>query len=345
MAGRIVTFGEIMLRLSPPGWQRFGQARSLDMVYGGGEANVAVSLALLGLPVEYITRLPQNDIGDACLQFLRQYGVGTDHILRGGDRLGIYFLENGAAQRGSKVIYDRTGSSFATLQPDDLDWSKIFKGASWFHWTGITPAVSQSAAQACADALKVARNLGLTISCDLNYRTKLWQWGKTAAEVMPELVEVCDLLVANEEDADKVFGMHAPETNVTAGKVDAENYLSICEQLSQRFPRLNTIAITLRGSFSASHNTWSGLLWQEGKYFTAPVHDIPDIVDRVGAGDAFSAGLIYSLIQPGSEPQKALNFAVAASALKHSIPGDFNLATLSEIEALAAGNASGRVAR
>jgi 2-dehydro-3-deoxygluconokinase len=345
MAGRIVTFGEIMLRLSPPGRQRFGQARSFDAVYGGGEANVAVSLSLLGLPVEYITRLPQNDIGDACFQFLRQYGVGTDHILRGGDRLGIYFLENGAAQRGSKVIYDRTGSSFATLHPADLDWSKIFKGASWFHWTGITPAVSKSAAQACAEALQAARKLGLTISCDLNYRAKLWQWGKTAAEVMPELVEVCDLLVANEEDAEKVFGIHAPETNVTAGKVDAENYLSVCKQLSQRFPRLKTIAITLRGSFSASHNTWSGLLWQEGKYFTAPVHDIPYIVDRVGAGDAFSAGLIYSLIQPGSEPHKALNFAVAASALKHSIPGDFNLATLSEIEALAAGNASGRVAR
>ena len=345
MPPRIVTFGEIMLRLSPPGRLRFGQARNFDVIYGGGEANVAVSLANFGMSADFVTCLPANDLGEACLQFLRQYGVGTGHILRGGERLGIYFLENGAAQRGSKVVYDRAGSAFAALQPGMLDWKNVLESATWFHWTGITPAVSEGAAAVCLEGVKAARDLGLTISCDLNYRAKLWKWGKPAGEVMAKLVALCDLAVANEEDAEKVFGIRAPETDVSAGKVEAGKYIPVCEQLVARFPRLQTIAITLRGSLSASHNTWSGALWQTGKFFTAPTYDIPDIVDRVGAGDSFSAGLIYGLNQYGNDPQRALDFAVAASALKHSIFGDFNLATVAEVEALAAGNASGRVSR
>lgn len=345
MPAHVITFGEIMLRLSPPGRMRFGQARSFDAIYGGGEANVAVALANFGLQADFVTRVPAGDLGDACLQFLRQYGVGTAHILRGGERLGIYFLENGAAQRGSKVIYDRAGSAFATLQPGAWDWKKVFEGASWFHWTGITPAVSGGAAAVCLEGVKAARELGLTISCDLNYRAKLWKWGKFAGEVMAELVGLCDLAVANEEDAEKVFGIQAPQADISTGKVEAEKYIPVCEQLAARFPLLQTIAISLRGSLSASHNTWSGALWQKGEFLTAPTYDIPDIVDRVGAGDSFAAGLIYGLNQYDNDPQRALDLAVAASALKHSIFGDFNLVSLAEAEALASGNASGRVSR
>jgi len=341
----VVTFGEIMLRLSSPGRQRFGQARQFEAVFGGGEANVAVSLANFGTPAEFVTRLPSNDLGDACLAFLHQYEVETGHILRGGERLGIYFLEQGAAQRGSKVIYDRTGSSFASVQPGMFNWAQILKGASWFHWTGITPAVSEGAAATCLEAVKVARKLDLTVSCDLNYRAKLWKWGKPAGEVMAELVELCDLAIANEEDAEKVFGISAPGTDVKTGKVKAEAYRPVCEALAGRFPRLKTIAITLRASLSASHNTWSGVLWQKGKYFKSPSYDITDIVDRVGAGDSFAAGLIHELNRADPDPQHALVFATAASALKHSIVGDFNLASLAEVEALAAGNVSGRVLR
>jgi 2-dehydro-3-deoxygluconokinase len=345
MAPHILTFGEIMLRLSPPGNLRFGQAHSFEALYGGGEANVAAALAHFGLQTDFVTRLPPNDLGEACLMYLRQNGIGTQHILRGGERLGIYFLENGSAQRASQVLYDRAGSAFATLQPGMFDWDKTFSGATWFHWTGITPAVSQGAAAVCLEAVKAARALGLTISCDLNYRAKLWKWGKSAGEVMAELVALCDLAVANEEDADKVFGIKAPQTDVSSGKVDAQKYLQVCEQLAQRFPRLKTVAITLRGSLSASHNTWSGALWQRGKFFTAPTYDISDIVDRVGAGDSFAAGLIYGTNQFGGDAQHALDFATAASALKHTIFGDFNLVSVAEVEALVAGNASGRVNR
>jgi 2-dehydro-3-deoxygluconokinase len=345
MNARIVTFGEIMLRLSPPGRQRVGQARSFEALYGGGEANVAVSLANFGAAAEFVTRLPANDLGEACLQFLRQYGVVSEHILRGGERLGIYFLEAGAAQRGSKVIYDRAGSAFATVQPGMFDWASILGGATWFHWTGITPAISEGAATVCLEAVQAARQLGLTVSCDLNYRAKLWKWGRSAGEVMQELVKLCDLAMGNEEDAQKVFGITAPEIDVQAGKVEAAKYAPICEQLAERFPRLATIAITLRGSLSASHNTWSAVLWQKGKSFSAPTYDIADIVDRVGAGDSFAAGLIYALSQAEADPQRALEFAVAASALKHTISGDFNLVSVAEVEALAAGNVSGRVSR
>ena len=342
---KIVTFGEIMMRLAPPGFQRFIQARSFEVSYAGGEANVAVSLANFGETAEFVSRLPKNELGEACRAFLRNYGVQTDHMAWGGDRLGIYFLETGAAQRASKVVYDRAGSSIASVKPGMIDWKAVFAGADWFHWTGITPAISEGAALACAEAIQVARQLGLTVSCDMNYRAKLWKWGKPAGEVMSELVAGCDVAIGNEEDAEKVFGIKAAETDVTSGKVEADKYLQVCQALNARFPNLKTIAITLRGSISASHNTWSGVLWKEGGFYTAPTYDILPIVDRVGGGDSFMGGLIYGLRKYTADPGQALRFAVAASCLKHSIPGDFNLVSIAEVEALMGGDASGRVSR
>jgi 2-dehydro-3-deoxygluconokinase len=342
---KIVTFGEIMLRLAPPGYQRITQARAFEIVYGGGEANVAASLANYGETAEFVTRLPDNELGQACLGFLRASGVRTDNVVRGGERLGIYFLETGAAQRGSKVIYDRAGSSFATLKPGMIDWPRAFEGADWFHWTGITPAVSQGAAETCREAIQAARQKGLTVSCDMNYRAKLWKWGKPAGEVMAELVAACDVAIGNEEDADKVFGIKAPEADVLAGSVAADYYRPVCEALVERFPALKTVAITLRGSLSASHNTWSGVLWDRGRFHTAPTYEITHIVDRVGGGDAFMGGLIYGLRKYTGDPGKALCFAVAASCLKHSIPGDFNAVSAAEVEQLMKGDASGRVSR
>jgi 2-dehydro-3-deoxygluconokinase len=350
---KVVTFGEIMMRLSPPGYQRFGQARAFDVIYGGGEANVAVSLANYGVPVDFVTRLPPHDLGDACLQFLRQYGVGVEKITRGGERLGIYFLEMGAVQRGSKVLYDRANSALATIQPGMIDWRAALADADWFHWTGITPAISEGAARVCLEAVTTARELGLTVSCDLNYRKKLWNWGKAPAQVMPELVDHCDVAVGNEEDAEKVFGIQAPETDVSAGKVSADKYRYVCEQLGARFSRLKAVAVTLRGSHSASHNTWSGVLWvrqpeareRSGAFYTGSLFDIIPIVDRVGGGDAFVGGLIYGLRTYGDDYRKALDFAVAASCLKHSVFGDFNQVTVAEVEKLMGGDVSGRVSR
>ena len=342
---KVVTFGEIMLRLAPPGFQRFTQAQTFEATYGGGEANVAVSLANYGEVVDFVTRLPENDLGEACLHSLRSLGVGTSSIMRGGERLGIYFLESGAAQRASKVIYDRANSSFATIRPGSIDWQAVFRGADWFHWTGITPAVSQGAAEVCREAILAARELGMTVSTDLNYRAKLWKWGQSAGEVMSSLVNLCDVALGNEEDAEKVFGIRAPESDITTGKVDAGHYLYVCEKLAEHFPALKVIAITLRGSLSASHNTWSGVLWHSGNFFCASTYDILPIVDRVGGGDAFMGGLIYGLRNYPADPQKALNFAAAAACLKHSIPGDFNAVSLAEVETLLAGDASGRVSR
>ena len=342
---KVVTFGEVMLRLSSPGFQRFTQARSFDVIYGGGEANVAASLANYGIPVDYVTRLPENDLGQACIQYLRQYGVGVDKIVRGGKRLGIYFLEIGATQRGSKVIYDRADSSIATIQKGMIDWKSVFSDADWFHWTGITPAISQGTYEVCLEAVKTASEMGLTISCDLNYRSKLWKWGKQSSEIMPELVQYCNIAIGNEEDADKVFGIKAPDTDVTAGKVDADKYHYVCEELKKRFPSLETIAITLRGSVSASHNTWSAILWHDGKCYLAPSFDITHIVDRVGGGDSFMGGLIYGLRTYGEDFQSALNFATAASCLKHSIFGDFNIVSIAEVEKIIGGDVSGRVSR
>jgi 2-dehydro-3-deoxygluconokinase len=342
---KVVTFGEIMMRLSPPGFLRFGQARSFDIVYGGGEANVAVALVNFGVPVDYVTRLPGNDLGDACLQFLRQHGVGVHKVIRGGERLGIYFLEMGAAQRGSKVIYDRAHSAMATIERGMINWREVFADADWFHWTGITPAISAGAADTCLEAIQTAREMGLIVSCDLNFRRNLWKWGKKAGEVMPNLVGCCDVAIGNEEDAHKVFGISAPDTNVALGMVEADKYRVVCEELGRRFPNLKIIAITLRGSLSASHNTWSGVLWAQGTFYTAPIYDITYIVDRVGGGDAFSAGLIYGLRTYGENRQRALDFAVAASCLKHSVFGDVNLVTVAEVEKLMGGDVSGRVSR
>jgi len=342
---KVITFGEIMMRLSPPGFLRFGQARSFDVIYGGGEANVAVSLANFGVPVDYVTRLPNSDLGEACIQFLRQYGVGVEKIVHGGDRIGVYFLEMGAEQRGSKVIYDRAGSAIAMVEGGMIDWKRVFADADWFHWTGITPAISGGAADVCLEAVKIAKEMGLTVSCDLNYRAKLWKWGKQPGEVMSELVGYSDVAIGNEEDADKVFGIKALEVDVTKGKVEAEKYRSVCEELARRFPKLKTIAITLRGSISASHNTWSGTLWDQGTLYTGPTFDISHIVDRVGAGDAFVGGLIYGIRAYEGNPQEALNFAIAASCLKHSILGDFNMVTTAEVQKIMAGDTSGRVSR
>lgn len=341
---KTVCFGEVMMRLSPPGFERFTQASTFDVTYGGGEANVAASLANYGLETEYVTRLPANALGDACHNYLRQYGIGTKHILRGGDRLGIYFLETGAAQRGSMVVYDRAGSSLSTIEPGMVDWDAVFDGADWFHWTGITPAISASAADVCLEAVQAARQLGLTVSCDLNYRKKLWKWGKTPAEVMPGLVQYCDVAIGNEEDAEKVFGIKANEADVSKGKLEASAYREVCDQLSTRFPSLHTIAITLRGSLSASHNTWSAVLWHRGEIFNGPDYDITPIVDRVGGGDSFMGGLIYGL-KTYDTKQRALDFAVSASCLKHSIVGDFNMVSVAEVEKLMGGDASGRVSR
>lgn len=342
---KVVTFGEVMLRLSTPDYLRFSQARSFDVIYGGGEANVAASLANYGISVDYVSRIPENDIGKACVQFLRHSGVGVDKIIRGGDRLGIYFLEIGATQRGSKVIYDRANSAIATIQPGMVDWKQVFSDADWFHWTGITPAISKGAYEVCLEAVKTAKNMGLTISCDLNYRSKLWKWGKESSEIMPELVKFCDIAIGNEEDADKVFGIKAPDVDVTAGKVEADQYVYVCEELNKLFPSLKTIAITLRGSVSASHNTWSAVLWKEGEFFEAPLYDITHIVDRVGGGDSFMGGLIYGLRTYGDDYQQVLNFATAASCLKHSVFGDFNLVSVAEVQKLMGGDVSGRVSR
>ena len=342
---KLVTFGEIMMRLAPPNFQRFGQARSFDVIYGGGEANVAVSAANFGLDVDYVTRLPANDLGDACVIFLRQYGVHTHKIVRGGDRLGIYFLEFGAMQRPSKVIYDRAGSAIATCERGMIDWQAVFSDADWFHWTGITPAISENLADVCLEAVQTAHEMGVTVSCDLNYRSKLWKWGTQPRDVMPGLVKYCDVAIGNEEDAGKSLGIHAPDTDVTSGVVDAEKYRSVCEEMVRQYPNLKTVAITLRGSLSASHNTWSATLWHAGEIYTAPTYDITHIVDRVGGGDSFMGGLIYGLNAYEGDPQSALNFAVAASCLKHSIVGDFNLVTVPEVEKLMGGDASGRVSR
>lgn len=345
MNNKIVTFGEIMLRLVPPGFERFSQARQFNASFGGGEANVAVSLANFGLNVEFVTRLPKNDIAEACLMDLRRYKVGTDKIIYGGDRVGIYFLENGAVARASKVIYDRANSSIAEIKPGMVDWDSVFEGVTWFHWTGITPAISEGAALACKEAIDAANRKGITVSTDLNFRKNLWKWGKKASEVMPDLVAGCDVILGNEEDAAMVFGIHPEGADVTSGHVDAASYESVCRQMMKRFPRAKKVIVTLRGSVNANHNTWSGVLFDGNVLYQAPTYDITHIVDRVGGGDSFMGGLIYGLINHPENDQLALDFAVAASCLKHTIVGDFNLVTVKEVENLLGGDGSGRVSR
>ncbi len=334
-----------MLRLSTPGFERFTQARQFEARFGGGEANVAVSLANFGIPVKYVTRLPNNDIGRACLMELKGYGLDVDHVARGGERMGIYFLETGAVARPSQVIYDRANSSMATLQPGMIDWNKIFDGVGWFHWTGITPALSEGAAQACAEAIQMANNRGIIVSTDLNYRKNLWKYGKSASQVMPDLVSGCDLILGNEEDAEKIFDIKPSTIDLHHSHPQAQAYESVCRQLIDRFPKARKVVITLRGSVNASHNTWSGVLWDGKTLFQAPEYNITHIVDRVGGGDSFMAGLIYGLLSWPEKDQKALDFAAAASCLKHTIPGDFNLVSVEEVERLMQGDASGRVIR
>lgn len=343
---KVVTFGEIMLRLTPFHYKRFSQASTFDVIYGGGESNVAVSLANYGIPVEFVTRLPKNDIGECALMEMRKRNVGTQHIIRGGERLGIYFLEIGAVSRGSKVVYDRDHSAMSSIEAGMINWEAVLKDAQWFHWTGITPAISQGAADACLEAIQAANKMGVTVSTDLNYRKKLWNYGKEPGDVMPDLVAGCDVILGNEEDAEKHFGLHPEGVDVTAGhSVDARSYLSVLKQLMEMFPRAKKVITTLRGSISASHNTWSGVLYDGNTLYEAPTYQITDIVDRVGGGDSFMGGLIYGLINYPNDDQKALDFAVAASCLKHTIYGDANLATVDEVEKLLSGDASGRVSR
>jgi len=344
---KVVTFGEIMLRLSPPGFLRFSQANEFDVVYGGGESNVAVSLANYGVPVDFVTRLPKNDIGECALMEMRKRGVGTDKIIYGGDRLGIYFLETGAVSRGSKVVYDRAHSAIAEIKPGMIDWEKVFEGVAWFHWTGITPAISQGAADVCLEAVQTADKMGITISTDLNYRAKLWQYGGDRETIMTELTSYCDIILGNEEDAEKHFGIHPEGLDVHkhGHDVNAEAFLSVCKQMMAKFPKAKKVITTLRGSISASHNTWAGVLYDGSKMYDTRQYQITDIVDRVGGGDSFMGGLIYGLLKYPDDDQNALDFAVAASCLKHTIKGDANLVTVDEVEKLMGGEASGRVAR
>lgn len=343
---KIVTFGEVMLRLATPGYQRYTQTNSFNATYGGAEANVAVSLANYGLPATFVTRLPKNDIGRACLMELRRYGVDTSQIVYGDDRMGIYFLETGAVARASKVIYDRDHSAMCEIKPGMIDWKEVFKDAGWFHWTGITPAISMGAAEVCLEAVKAARAMGVTVSCDINYRKNLWKYGKRPAEILPELVRNTDIVLANEEDCQQAFGIKPADFDVNKSNSDlkASSFRSVCEQMQQMFPNVKKMVITLRGSINANHNTWSGLMYNQGDIYQSKTYDITHIVDRVGGGDSFMGGLIYGL-NTYHDDHRALEFATAASCLKHTIYGDFNQVTVEEVEKLMNGDASGRVSR
>ncbi len=338
---KIITFGEIMLRLAPEGYYRFVQAEKFGATYGGGEANVAVSLANFGMDAAFVTKLPKHDIGQAAVNSLRKFGVDTSMIARGGDRVGIYYLEKGASQRPSKVVYDRAGSAIATADKADFEWNKIFEGVDWFHFTGITPALGDGVAEICLEACKAAKAKGITISCDLNYRKNLWTREK-AGQVMAGLMEYVDVCIANEEDASDVFGIKAENTDVTTGKVNHEGYKEVAKKLADRFG-FKKVAITLRGSISANDNNWAAMLY-DGKDYYFSKNYLVHIVDRVGGGDSFGSGLIYASLMDYA-PQDTIEFAVAASCLKHSIEGDFNMVSVDEVTKLAGGDGSGRVQR
>lgn len=344
MSKRVVTFGEIMLRLKSPGFERLFQSPTLEATFGGGEANVAVSLANYGLDAAFVSVLPKNDIGEAAIAELRRFGVDTSLIARGGDRVGIYYLESGANQRASKVVYDRAHSAIAEAKSGTIDWNKAFAGADWYHVTGITPAISQAAAEMTMESVKAAKALGITVSCDFNYRGKLWKWGKKAPEVMTELVKFVDVGIANEEDCQKSLGITVDDVNVESGELDTAKYEALSAKMLQVFPNMKIIAITLRESKSADHNDWAACLRDADGFKLSRKYSITDIVDRVGGGDSFGSGLIYGLLTYESR-QEALEFAVAASCLKHSIMGDFNRMSVSEVEKLKGGDASGRVQR
>lgn len=341
MPKKVVTFGELMLRLSPEGYYRFVQAEKFIASFGGAEANVSVSLANYGFESVFVSKFPDHEIGQCAVNSLRKYGVDTSRIIRGGKRIGIFFVEKGASQRPSKVIYDRAGSAIAEASPSEFSWKEILDGADWFHFTGITPALSDQMAQACLEAVKTARELGITVSCDLNYRNKLWSKEK-AGKVMGELCKYVDVCIANEEDAADVFGIKAADTDITSGTVNRKGYEEVAKQLTERF-HFQKVAFTLRESFSANDNGWSAMLYDGTNSYFSKKYNI-HIVDRVGGGDSFGSGLIAALLM-GQKPQEALEFAVAASCLKHSIEGDYNMVSVNEVSHLAGGDASGRVQR
>ena len=338
---KVVTFGELMLRLAPENYLRFVQSDRLEATFGGAEANVAVSLANYGADCAFVTKLPCHEIGQAAVNSLRKFGVDTSKIVRGGERVGIYYCEKGASQRPSKVIYDRAHSSIATALTGDFNWDEIFDGATWFHFTGITPALSDECAAITIDACKKAKEKGLTVSCDLNFRKKLWSKEKAGA-VMSKVCLYVDYCIANEEDAKDVFGIEAENSDINSGKLDRDGYVSVAKQLTEKF-NFKGVSITLRESLSANDNNWSGMLYTDGKEFFSKKYAM-HIVDRVGGGDSFGGGLIYSLLS-GKDAQNSIEFAVAASCLKHSVEGDYNMVSVAEVEALANGNASGRVQR
>lgn len=338
---KVVAFGEIMLRLAPEGYHRFLQAQTFEVAFGGSEANVAMSLANYGVNAAFVTKLPEHEIGQAAINKLRQYGVNTSEIVRGGRRIGVYYLEKGAAQRPSKVIYDRVGSAIAAAGREEFDWEKILSDADWFHFTGITPALSKNVAKLCMDACKAAKAKGIPVSCDLNYRQNLWT-REQARSVMTALAPYIDVCIANEEDAKDVFGIEAADSDIGYGRLSYAGYRDVAKQLTERFG-FSRVAITLRVSLSASDNEWSAMLCEGGEYCFSSKYQI-HIVDRVGAGDSFAAGLIYGLIN-GFGAQNAIDFAAAASCLKHSIEGDFNMVSVEEVEKLIAGDSSGRVQR
>lgn len=329
---KVITLGEIMLRLSTPGFSRFTQADNFNVVYGGSEANVAVSLSCFGIATAHVTRFPDNDLGLAATQTLRQYGVDTTFIQYGTERMGIYFVENGAMQRSSRIIYDRFDSAFAHIKPGMVDWDAVFNGASWFHWTGITPAISQGAADVCREAIQAARKNGLTVSGDINYRRNLWQYGKSARDIMPELIASTDIIVAGITDMENCTG------------ISGDTFENACQALMKKYPSVKKITTTLRDSVSSSHNRLKGILWNGKELLASREYDITHIVDRIGAGDAFMAGLIYGLIT-GKSDQQSIEFGTAAGTLKHSIEGDVNVVTVAEVEALVKGENVGKLLR
>jgi 2-dehydro-3-deoxygluconokinase len=340
---RVVTFGEVMVRLKAPGRERLFQSPVLEASFGGAEANVAVSLAQYGVPVSLVSALPANPVGDACIRELRGFGVDTRGVRRAGERIGIYYLETGANQRASRVTYDRAGSAIAAARPGDFDWDALLEGAGWFHVTGVTPAISEPTAGLALEGVQRARRLGLTVSCDYNYRKNLWQWGRSAPEVMREIVRHVDVGIANEEDCQKALGIEL-DVDVRTGELDPARYQALALRVLDEFPDLKKQVITLRESRSADHNGWGACLHNRGEFLLSRHYEITDIVDRVGGGDAFAAGLIYGLLAYGDDA-RALEFAAAASCLKHSIPGDYNRVSVAEVEALMKGDASGRVQR
>lgn len=341
---KYITFGEIMLRLKTPGYEKFFQSPLLEATFGGGEANVAVGLARLGLEVAYISVIPDNPIGNACIRELKKHNVDTSFILRKGDRLGIYFLETGANQRPSKVVYDRSHSAIAETEPGEINWDRIFEEASWFHISGITPAISLSAAKLSLEAVKKAREKKVTISCDLNFRKKLWKYGKSAPEIMGELIKYVDIVIGNEEDCQKSLGIKVENIDIESGNLQAKKYEELTNKILENYPNIKKITITLRESHSANYNGWSAILNNRKEFFVSKKYEIHNIVDRVGAGDTFSAGLIYGLNQL-KDDRETLEFAVAASCLMHSIPGDLPLISVEEVKNLAKGTGSGRVQR